>query len=233
MPPIRNSASECFSCRCICVQFWLNLGGGGRGRRGRSRKKRERKEVQGERRRRNRGGRRRRRRWKEKEEGEEKGEGRGTRSRVKRGGEKERKGDRTRTGRGGRSRGGKRGKEEEKRKQKNQEKEAREAANHQIWQNAACHVALAALLASRALIQHDEGHSPGVQFWKSLANGFPETNGKRGGLGGKCGRGRRPFPLFNKKKPLPLSPWAFFPQGPLFCKCFKQHNRKLHLQVKH
>ena len=86
---------------------------------------------------------------------------------------------------------------------------------------------------SRALIQHDEGHSPGVQFWKSLAHGFPDTNGKRGGLGSKCGRGRRPFPLINKKKPLPLSPWAFFPQGPFFCKCFKQHNRKLHLQVKH
>ena len=212
----------------------MNLGGGSRGRRGRSKKNRERKEVGGEGRRNNRRGRRkrRRRRWKEKEEVEEtEEEGRGTRSR--RGREKERKGDRTRTGRGGRSRGGKRGKEEEKRKQKNQEKEAREAANHQIWQNAACHVALAALLASRALIQHDEGHSPGVQFWKSLANGFPETNGKRGGLGGKCGRGRRPFPLINKKKPLPLSPWVFFPQGPFFCKCFKQHNRKLHPQVKH
>ena len=28
--------------------------------------------------------------------------------------------------------------------------------------------------------------------------------------------GRRSFPLINKKKPLPLSPWAFFPQGCLF-----------------
>ena len=53
-----------------------------------------------------------------------------------------------------------------------------------------------------------------LKFWKSLASGIPGANGKRGGLGGKCGRGRRPFPLFNKKKPLPLSPWAFFPQGP-------------------
>ena len=55
-----------------------------------------------------------------------------------------------------------------------------------------------------------------LEFWNSLANGLPETNGKRGGLGCKCGRGRHPFPLISKKNPLPLSPWAFFPQGCLF-----------------
>ena len=50
----------------------------------------------------------------------------------------------------------------------------------------------------------------GFKFWKGLANGLPETNGKRGGLGSKCGRGRRPFPFINKKKhPSPFSMGVF------------------------
>ena len=95
------------------------------------------------------------------------------------------------------------------------------------------HVAIATLLASRVVIQHDKWHPQENKFWKKLAHGLQETNGKRGGLGGECGRGRRPFPSFNKKKPLPLSPWAFFPQGPFFCKHFNQHHRKVHVQLKH
>ena len=56
------------------------------------------------------------------------------------------------------------------------------------------------------------GISQELKFWQSLAFGLQETNGKRGGLGGNCGWGRRRIPLFNTKKPCPLNPYVFLLQ---------------------
>ena len=44
------------------------------------------------------------------------------------------------------------------------------------------------------------GISQEPKFWKSLAFGLQATNGKRGGLGGNCGWGRRHIPLFKYKE---------------------------------
>ena len=55
-----------------------------------------------------------------------------------------------------------------------------------------------------------------LKFWTSLAFGLQETNGKRRGLGGNFGWGRRHIPSFNTKKALPLNPLAFLPQMPAF-----------------
>ena len=74
--------------------------------------------------------------------------------------------------------------------------------------------AAAAANISRIMIHMTDGIAQELKFWKSLAHALQETNGKRDGLGGECGRGNVLFLYVIKRNPSPFLHGRFPLMGP-------------------
>ena len=71
-----------------------------------------------------------------------------------------------------------------------------------------------------------DGIARELKFWTGLAHGLQETGGKRDGLGGECGRGRRPPPSPSIKRDTPPFSMGVFPSRAFFLQMFQPTSRE-------